>query len=608
MEIDTQDDVSENSDDVFQRLMDLGEASKLKKEYQRFTAEMNQASFTPRITKTAKQLKRTGRIEEQLLKKSNEYKAKIEELRKEKEMNEAKQLRSPRINKVSRQLQREKSGFERLFSIQKTNNAKREQIINTILSNEMKEVTGHPTINSVSKNLRRDVNSMLQWEKERNERREKLRKSLEEEYKKNFRDPRINPKSKQLAKNLRKGKIEDILMWEAVRRREAREEKIRQEIEKQKFLSSPLISRHSAQLQRNERIFDRLYKDHIHIEQKRLLKKKQEEEASRLDPTGKQKHTPFINPRSSAIKRDEPVEDILYRKGEEVRLKHQQMREQEIRQIEEARKNKISKKSEQIVREMEKRTKLTTKERITQPIGQIRAPTQMLIEAKQREITHKPTINEKSRKIDKALNNGVVDRTEILFLKANQYAKKRKELEMQLAKEELKQCSFQPRPIAKSPPTVKNDGMDIVTRTIEWAKRLDEKLQLERQRVHSRDEENCTFQPNIKRLGSPMRKMQRRSFTPPTERHKSRSYSDLLRLSRSLTPPANLEKQKSTGSITRIENGFSNRSISKYQPPKGSRTTTDSQTKKKRKMEEIKMNAATKTLKQFVSKHFNESP
>lgn len=56
----------------------------MRQELQRRKAGDSNESFTPTITKVAKNLKREGRVEDHLMKLSSEYKAKIEELRREK--------------------------------------------------------------------------------------------------------------------------------------------------------------------------------------------------------------------------------------------------------------------------------------------------------------------------------------------------------------------------------------------------------------------------------------------------------------------------------------------------------------------------------------------
>jgi len=302
-----------------------------------------------------------------------------------------KSFRDPKINKSSQNIQRPQSAFDRLYSARKEELARKEEIRNSLKKEEMKDFTGKPKINSVSKALHRSIDSMLKWDDQRKQKRQKLKSSLDQKELASLKNPKINIKSKQIAKHLRKGKkVEDYLLEAHEKKLEQLEKMKREEEERLKFLASPCISVHSVGLQRDEPIFDRLYRNHLEIlDRREELKRNAELELKKkLNPQTKKKHRPYINPRSAALKREVPIEEILLRKGEEIKQRQQQKILEAQREIEESRK-KMSKKSEYYVKELEKRTNISTRERLTSEIGKLKGTTKQLVDAKEAEYSFK---------------------------------------------------------------------------------------------------------------------------------------------------------------------------------------------------------------------------
>ncbi len=553
---------------VYERLLNFGLSlyvfihaltlRKLKQELQRKNAikQDQENNFTPDITPSAKNIKRNGTIDQILQQRQHEYNARKEELQKEREQKELSVLKSPRINNVSRNMSRsDQPAHERLFELRKQSLAKREVLQNKLREDELKQVSGKPKINKQSKHLNRGLQSIMQWEKEKIEKAESTRALIQEEQEKQMQhNPKINPISERLARQTRKAsKVEDHLLLVHEKKKMELQLKIQEEKEKQQQSSQPLISVHSAQLQRSEPVFDRLYNVSIENEQRKRAQKEVVDQKlkNNVDPsTGKKMYVPQINQRSKQLQRQEAIQDVLYKKHLEKEEKLKKLVEQEERQMQDFQQPKTSAYSQFLVDLMERRTNTTGIDRLTRQLDRTTSY------VPQEEESFTPRINPHSRMLDNKLAGGAA-RESLLMKKGDEYKEHIQKLKAQKEAEELNDCTFSPR--GAPPPNAGN--MDFNERANEWARRREMRIEHVRRKEENRGMEECTFQPNttqrISNLNSSLLRntsqlnesvnkkrlndsvLSNRSFTPPPQR-KGGSYSEFAKSrfdTRSMTPP-----------------------------------------------------------------------
>lgn len=178
--------------------------------------------------------------------------------------------------------------------------------------------TGQPTINTVSKQLNRSFDAMLDWHKEK-ERKAEEKRQLQQKQKQSehgTHSPKINPISDKLAKAMRRNPDIATHLLQQNEKKRANFEKAVQEMLQEQIPASPTISPHSANLQRDTNIYDRLYS--IHVDNQEKKKRTEQENSEQVDvdsETGQKLHSPFINARSAALIRAKPIEDVLQEKG-----------------------------------------------------------------------------------------------------------------------------------------------------------------------------------------------------------------------------------------------------------------------------------------------------
>jgi len=92
---------------VFERLHSLGLQSQQRLEQARQSEEQRMPQRRPHINRQSEELRRDGTVEDILLRRNDEYKARREELSRLREEQELAQLRAPCINKVPKEIARE---------------------------------------------------------------------------------------------------------------------------------------------------------------------------------------------------------------------------------------------------------------------------------------------------------------------------------------------------------------------------------------------------------------------------------------------------------------------------------------------------------------------
>lgn len=556
-EEDQQDD--KNSDSVVSRLINYGLKLSHKHRIKRRQETRKIDTHTPKITDAARKIERKESIEDLLLKKENEYRAHIEEMRREKEQEELSKLQKPKICRVSKSLSRPGSPYMRLYeqakSKMKEDQEKKDKIDK--LMEERENISSSPKINDASKHIMRGIDAKYQWEQDRIKKIEKLKKKMETDMKSDcVYQPQINSISRALALSMERDKsVEEHLLSLHKKKEMEKQKKIEEQKMKAIIESVPKINIHSANLsnrsyaskssflsqsestsdpessemkspsnQNKEKIFDRLYKVFTEKQLKtRIQQLEQTKEGNEpTDPsTGRRFHSPMINPRSSAIIRTKPIEEVLHDKGEEIRLKIEKMKEEMSTQQKksEVKVNSLS----QILNEfMESRSKTSSKERLLKSIHNIKESTKVLLQQNEKDLTFHPILNNNSLRINKKHTSSApsspiatptgspsaspskqrnVGRIMDLLEKGEQYKKKVTEMQKELEKKQLSQCTFKPQTHSKND---ENDQYarqksDYASRSVAWLKKVQTEIEKQRKEKEERATEGCTFKPQTSR-------------------------------------------------------------------------------------------------------------
>eukprot|EP00818_Percolomonas_sp_WS_P000098 CAMPEP_0117438296 /NCGR_PEP_ID=MMETSP0759-20121206/1980_1 /TAXON_ID=63605 /ORGANISM="Percolomonas cosmopolitus, Strain WS" /LENGTH=895 /DNA_ID=CAMNT_0005229983 /DNA_START=399 /DNA_END=3086 /DNA_ORIENTATION=- len=432
-----------------------------------------------------------------LLLKKQEYEEKRERKKRELQQKEKEKFTGkPKINKRSKKMVIGRTGevFSRLYEQRQEIVAKRERRKIEDKQLQEEEYNFRPSINPNSAELSRinqvdeRVDSMLHWEEERKKKIENLRKAKEEQDQMDFR-PRINPLSDKLAKvkkNRNSMRVEDRLLQYREQKLYEKEEK-KWEMEREAMeranpkinLTSPgrphhkttsrMIELEDTQLddglsddeqlsidQEDTDVFGRLYERAVEMQHKRHSRQIDRERAALRDArTGQPMYTPMINARSAAMIRHLPVEDILQMKGETSKQKIERLIVEEKRRLKsQVSEKKVSAYSELLTILKEQRDGEDAAQRLMRPTQNVSQFTIQQLEAQQRRMTHRPKINERSRRIDLQKNSddtsgGASPRYENLLKKKDEYEAKRQRLHEQLLSEQLQECTFKPRQLSQ---------------------------------------------------------------------------------------------------------------------------------------------------------------
>ncbi|KAG2383078.1 hypothetical protein C9374_004415 [Naegleria lovaniensis] len=533
---------------IHERLLNFGSSLSLKLEMMKKAKEEKESeSAAPQITDIAKQIKRKGSVENRLIQSRDELNARIEELRLKKEKQELEELRGPKINKRSKLLKREEPTIERLLGYREQTLAKREMIKHQIEEKQQQEITSKPQINKKSQKLRRTLDAMSQWEKERNLKTEQLRNEIKKQEAERLQNPKINPISEKLVSQMDRGQdIGEYLIQRYEQKKLEKEMKKRMEKEKESIEAKPQISIHSANLERQGVVFDRLYQDSLEKENKRREQIAQIENQINhgIDPnTGLPLHNPVINPRSALMEREEPVEEILLKKKEESERKKMALVEREQKVLE-AHGSKVGAYSQLLVELLERRTQTSTMDRLTrQPKKQEPSIAQTY--------SFKPHINQTSREMDKSKNHGT-PRQEVLLRKGFEYEMHKKEIEQKIKEEEEE--SFSPVVSTKSK-SMKTPKGSVIDRSADWIRKKEQKMESERRLKEYKEAEACTFKPNVKRLDV--------SHIAPCESHfktkeEESSYAAALKNREQLKQKATTPRQESKKPRVKDDNKYAN--------------------------------------------------
>eukprot|EP01028_Stygiella_incarcerata_P006486 TRINITY_DN2650_c0_g1_i1.p1 TRINITY_DN2650_c0_g1~~TRINITY_DN2650_c0_g1_i1.p1 ORF type:complete len:856 (+),score=267.63 TRINITY_DN2650_c0_g1_i1:142-2709(+) len=537
---------------VHERLFQLGIAKRMQKEGARRKAEEEPVgTHAPSVTRLAKNLRREGQVEELLMKRSDEYKAHLEELRRQREAEELKSLTAPKINPVSKSMRSSTPAHERLYEFRKHTLAKRE-ILKQGFEEKEKKTLGNPEINPISKGIHRSIGHFYEWEERKKKKAVELKARLEAEEQEAIRPhPKLSKMSKKLVEHMdRSGDFGERMLRDHEEGKKRIAEKREKAFKERQMHAKPTLSAHSANLLREGDVVDRLYT----LSQKKSKKDVSVEEddveevgAGRgsgsppsdrdemRDPrTGQKLFSPFINPRSAALIRDEPIEDILIRRGEDSKRRYEDARKEQLETSmhESMTALHLGPYSRLLSTLLDKREAHKGLERLLEPKGQLRPRTVEMLEEERSRYSFTPRINDVSKELDRAAHGSVSDvsRQDLLFMTAQSYQRRKKILQDAYQEKELEGCTFKPQPTSPQSPHARYhrhiDRRSFVERNSEWVKRLDKKIEKQREHLQKKELEECTFHPHIdpksRRLSTPRSKKEgsitMRSATPPPRR------------------------------------------------------------------------------------------
>lgn len=230
----------------------------------------------------------------------------------------------------------------------------------------------------------------------------------------------------------RTGKVEDMLMERAERSRR-RLEDMQKRREREEMPTAPQISEHSANLVRDGEVTERLYSM---AHERPVSRSRSAPRPDRDQDTGQRLFSPSINPRSAAIVRARPIEEILHEKGAE--KDHRTVQRAEIQAAvakEDSAKPKVGPYSALLVQLLETRTQQRTQERLHAPIHQLRRQTaQEIIDERQSQYSFKPVINPISEQIDRTVNGPAEggERLQLLMKRQETYEQRRSKMQAEV--------------------------------------------------------------------------------------------------------------------------------------------------------------------------------
>eukprot|EP01060_Flectonema_neradi_P011384 TRINITY_DN18475_c0_g1_i2.p1 TRINITY_DN18475_c0_g1~~TRINITY_DN18475_c0_g1_i2.p1 ORF type:complete len:434 (+),score=98.51 TRINITY_DN18475_c0_g1_i2:49-1350(+) len=200
-------------------------------------------AHTPMITNLAKKLHRDGRVEDSLLKRNEEYKAKLDILRRGKEMEDLLRSRTPETTTLSKNLQLKEVAHIRLYQDARSRSDNLIKLKESYTPVDPPNQST-PSINSYSKDLNRTTQHLLDW-KQRKE--DKLQRHREEkaaqEVTENKPIPQVNTMSKKIVEGSREYPVEELLLRDHERR--VRKQRQQKEMEKDSAAGTP--RKYSAQ-------------------------------------------------------------------------------------------------------------------------------------------------------------------------------------------------------------------------------------------------------------------------------------------------------------------------------------------------------------------------
>eukprot|EP01012_Entosiphon_sulcatum_P048849 TRINITY_DN67402_c0_g1_i1.p1 TRINITY_DN67402_c0_g1~~TRINITY_DN67402_c0_g1_i1.p1 ORF type:complete len:856 (-),score=137.94 TRINITY_DN67402_c0_g1_i1:13-2580(-) len=517
--------------------------------------ENQNLTFRPEITRMARQLTRAMKTPDALFQKADEYRQHIEDMRRQKELDELKELHFyPQTNnsRPFKAIDGVKTS-ERLHAQAKLLQAKREAI--SVPVQEV-EPPHSPNINRQSRNLQRSPLQWQKWAEMRDNRRQALaRRALEEELGAVPFTPNINENSDQIAKRHPRFsiRIEDRLLLEGLDLRSRQDEdRMREDMR----IALEAMSTRASPTPGNSHVHERLFNEaKIKLERKRLEEMRMDQLfARKTDPdTGERLYSPRISRKTSELAERvveaAPVHERLLALGEMSAKKREEMLTQLERNSAAQRdvSQYLGPYTNLLNEIVEKRTNTPTKNRVLTPTKQYKARTVSS------ELTFSPSINPYSREIDKS-RDAITDISSVAAA---------------LDMTNLSSTST-PGPLRSrsTSPTSRRGSDALPARAMEWKSRIEKRRERERQDQERRSLEHCTFQPKVTTV------QRSRSQRPrsPSKPSKASTTSVEPRKSRRQSLPATPNKQQDKGVNLSAEMNaeiVQRRPTSKKQPTSG---------------------------------------
>lgn len=488
---------ADKTSSVFDKLMDAGRQTKAKIDEKRQTqhdalgggqgvqAKPGDLAVVNRLTRA-----------------HQESRARLDEARRAKNVEERNQCRDPQISKKAQELSRGGSVGDRLLQYGKDRAerlAAQEQKHKQAME---EEVVGQPKINQKSQRLDRNVDMYFAWEA-----RKKLRVQQQQEQQKAAEVaevksvPTISRNSARIVKQMKRAtRIEEQLLTHGQIKsaKKLQEQALAEEQLRNK--RTPRISVHSAALERPGNVCDRLYMLAQEKQERQQVRTQYKEAEELARPPEKQPR-----PRAKSqgrVRTGERVEDRLLAKGDRYKQKAD-ARAKAVRSHEVCTtKPRVGPYSQLLVELMEKRTGSTASKRLQQPTRQLKRSTLQDLEEEELNMTFQPQLNRNSRSIDQRHNPEHQDRRDLLFQRADEYEFRRARLQEQHMKKEMEECTFNPQipennQRARAGAAAQDDG--FIERNMKWLRQRDRQREASRHDTQRKTMEECSFTPNLAR-------------------------------------------------------------------------------------------------------------
>ena len=508
---------SSSARSVYDRLFNSSLNTRLKKEVAR-RHQIEGSGINPKINTVSQAIRRDAPVEDILLRRNEEYKAHIEELRREKEQMELSLLKKPKINRQSKDMHRRDTIGDRYQVYVQQREDKKAKLRQQLLEDEQKKFSHRPVINEKSQKLARSPSSMLEWAENRKKKREQdveRARAEEEAALKSY--PTMSEGSRKIMEKVKRydGRRESSSsLYDRAVAAQTKKLELSQHssVDNEECTGVPRISAHSANLKRSGNVTERLYK----LAMEKVAKQSSSPQPREIpksagtarDPgTGQKLYEPFINPRSAVLVREKPVEDRLLEAGQRREARRRALASEQSQKLaHSATAPKMGAYSKVLADLVENRTQQAVSERLQQPIGILKEDTiRDLVNEESTKYTFKPHINETSRLIDQEMHGvgGAESRRQLLFKKAALYDQHLSQLQQDKIREELSECTFVPATPRQRNGSGSQQGMTPLSggsmheRQLEWARKVEEKVQHERRLAAESREAECTFRPTL---------------------------------------------------------------------------------------------------------------
>ena len=467
-------------------------------------------SHTPAITGKAKRLQRDGKVEDNLLKRNEEYKARLDILRRGREMEELLRSRTPETTTVSKNLQLKEVAHIRLYQDARSRTDNLIKLKQSLAPIDPPNQST-PSINTYSKDITRTTQHLLDWKQRKEAKIQRHRQEkAAQEVTENKPIPQVNDMSKKIVEGSRSYPVEHLLLRDHEKR--VRQQKRQQAREKEAAASATPRSNSSHRRSLSSSALERL------IEISTPTVKLNTQPDILTDPeTGQVLFTPLVNKKNTKS----ASTDIWKRLMEEGhRQEFRKQRAKDMSMMDETNKLRSSPSLgayTNVLAEV-RRQREGGVDRLQQPTHHIKSnATISSVRSSQHNNTFTPRVSENSQRIDK--ETGRCNSRDGRYLKKEQIRSQHMAVRDQLPPTPKSHQNVN-KSVVRSASA--GSGNEMFVRQQNWKFRKQNRLTIQRQQQDRNEKDSCTFTPHINTYTPPAEATE---YVPPSNRTEKESYA-----------------------------------------------------------------------------------